>query len=367
MIHTARLKTERYYDSLDGMLGRFDSFAAADRYKGNDLDSLKQWQVRQREVLSDLMGLSRLMDADYRDSDMDEDWECTEEECKELKGGIRRLKLLLKLNRFDSLPMYVLEPAGESKGTFLALAGHQGAGKYSVAGVSEIPAVREKIEFFGYDYGLKLAELGYTAICPDPRGFGDRRDKAAQGDETKDILSCSCRNVANMAIPLGLSVAGLCVYDYINLIDYIESSGRWSMDNLGCIGFSGGGMQTLYLTAVEPRIKRAVISGYMYGVRDALLILNNNCSCNYIPGLWEHMDMGDVACLIAPRPLLIQSCRDDHLNGPRGLENVYEQMDIIRKAYELYGEADRLKHDIRPGEHHFHSEVLKPTLEEFDR
>lgn len=57
--------------------------------------------------------------------------------------------------------------------------------------------------------------------------------------------------------------------------------GAWSLRELGCVGFSGGGMQTLYLAAPDERVRWALISGYLYGVRDALLTLNNNCSCNY--------------------------------------------------------------------------------------
>ena len=40
-------------------------------------------------------------------------------------------------------------------------------------------------------------------------------------------------------------------------------------------------MQTIYLAALDERVRWALISGYLYGVRDALLTLNNNCSCNY--------------------------------------------------------------------------------------
>lgn len=30
--------------------------------------------------------------------------------------------------------------------------------------------------------------MGYTVICPDPRGFGERREKATQGDEDAQII-----------------------------------------------------------------------------------------------------------------------------------------------------------------------------------
>ena len=70
------------------------------------------------------------------------------------------------------------------------------------------------------------------------------------------------------------------------------------------------------------------MSGYLYGVDDSLLHLNGNCSCNYTPGLWRLLDMGDIASLIAPHPLLVQSCEEDHLNGSRGLKNVDEQLEM---------------------------------------
>lgn len=359
------MHVSRYYDSLAEMLKRYDRVSAKDRFNGSDAAELAKWQSKERESLGKLTGTKRLLEDDGKLGNKALRYDLEKTDCETLSDGIIRSRLVLGIDKLNYIPMYVLEPADKPKGTVLALGGHQGAGSYSVAGVSDIPIVKEKIDFFGYDYGLKLARLGYTAICPDPRGFADRRDAAVQGDDAKDWIACSCRNISNMAIPMGLSVIGLCVYDCIKLIDYMELTGEWNTDNLGCIGFSGGGMQTLFLTALEPRIKLAMISGYMYGYRDSLLKLNNNCSCNYVPGLWEHLDMGDIGCLIAPRPVLIQSCESDHLNGERGLVNVYEQVDIMRKAYALFGKEANLRHDIRPGGHKFHSEPMEGFLKEY--
>ena len=416
-------KITTYYDSLPGMLRYYDGVAEKDRFTGNTSDELNDWQVKSRKTLSEVIGLKRLLEAgseggilspglqaglaeDARSEEaLDPSPVCELVDSVSIEDGITREKYLFHVDEYTIMSMYVLRPAGASKGTYLALAGHQGGGKESVAGVRDVKCIREKTDFFNYDYGLKLAKMGYLTICPDPRGFGERRDEAAQGDTPDKILSSSCRNLANMTIPMGLSVIGLCVYDYVRLIDHLsgpdnmitgivgesgESAGQDKVDGniktgstveadevagqdkvdptdktaaetgkVSVIGFSGGGMQALYLAALDERVKNVIISGYMYGVKDSLLILNNNCSCNFVPGLWEHFDMGDIACMIAPRPLIIQSCEDDHLNGPRGLENVYEQIKIIRRAYELYGAGDVLTHDIRPGEHHFHDEVLK--------
>ena len=135
-----------------------------------------------------------------------------------------------------------------------------------------------------------------------------------------------------------------------------------SPDGLGCVGFSGGGMQTLYLSALDERIRKVFISGYLYGAKDALLHLNGNCSCNYVPGLWRLFDMGDIASLIAPRPLVVQSADHDHLNGPRGLANVEEQLSIVRQAYGILGHEDRIRWEVIPGEHHFGCEHLEEDL-----
>ena len=153
----------------------------------------------------------------------------------------------------------------------------------------------------------------------------------------------------------------------MRLIDYVEERGEWRTDDLGCVGFSGGGLQTLYLAALDDRVRRAVISGYLYGFKDSLLELNGNCSCNYVPGLWKAFDMGDIASLIAPRPLVIQSGCSDHLNGPRGIKNADEQVEIIRSAYRLNGAEDRLIHHHYEGGHQFHEEDLKEDLERMEK
>jgi hypothetical protein len=133
---------------------------------------------------------------------------------------------------------------------------------------------------------------------------------------------------------------------------------------VGCIGLSGGGLQTLYLSALDERVACAVISGYFYGVDDSLLYLSDNCDCNYVPRLWEYVDMGDLGALIAPRPLLIESARQDPLNGPRGIDNVIEQVDITRRAYDLLGAGDKIAHDMFDGGHTWHGTLAMAWLEE---
>ena len=71
---------------------------------------------------------------------------------------------------------------------------------------------------------------------------------------------------------------------------------------------------------------------------------------------------GHAEAIPAPRPLLIQTCRDDRQNGPRGIENVMEQMEILRVAYRLLGAERRLIHEICDGGHRWHGEHLRENL-----
>lgn len=354
------IKIEKYYGSLPGMLKKYGKVSRSDCFCGKNRKEFEEWKSGARKLLGELIGLPRMESCALEPVLL---------ERISLEKGISREKVLLQVEPDTWMPVYILIPDGEQKGTFLALPGHMGAGKYSVAGCGEIPAVKKSIEQFNYDYGLRLARQGYVAVCPDCRGFGERRDEALQGDEPEQFLNSTCFQLAHMAEPLGQTVIGMCTWDFMRLIDYLYERKEWDVSELGCVGFSGGGMQTLWLTALDERVKRAIISGYLYGYRDSLLVLNGNCSCNYVPHLWEHMDMGDIASLIAPRPFAVQSCRDDHLNGERGLKNVFEQMEIVRSAYELYDKAELLFHDIREGEHCFHPEIFEeiPWLSTSDR
>ncbi len=346
----------KYYGSLGNMKAKFDRYARQSCFQGETRSEHEQWKQDARVILSDLLGLDKMDQVPL---------EPVVEECITLENGIVREKVIIQTEEDVWMPMYILIPPRVSdtrQNVFLAPPGHMGAGKYSVAGCYEIGAVAEAIERFQYDYGMQLAKLGNIVLCPDCRGFGERRDEALQKDEENAFLNSTCFHLSHMALGLGETVVGMCAWDLMRAIDYVETRTDWKIGKIGCVGFSGGGMQTLYASALDERIEIVMISGYMYGFKDSLQILNGNCNCNYVPHLWEHFDMGDIASLIAPRPLVIQSCREDNLNGSRGLDNVYEQMDIIRKAYRLYDAEDDLAHDIQEGGHCWHGDRLEELL-----
>ena len=98
-------------------------------------------------------------------------------------------------------------------------------------------------------------------------------------------------------------------------------------------------------------------------IGDSFVRLNTNCSCNFVPSLFLHFDVADIAGLVAPRPLVIQSAREDHLAGERGLDNVLEPMEELKKVYSLLGAENRICHHIVGGPHHFEKEGIMEAID----
>ena len=355
------ISIKRYYTCLEHLQKRFDRYGRKDAFHAESKEQYREWKTHVRAVLTELIGLPYMENCPLRPA--------TEERAV-IEDGIVREKIRIQVEPDVWMPVYILIPPENSRvrtggkpKCALAPPGHMGAGKYAVAGVDDILAVKDSIERFHYDYGLQLAKLGYVALCNDSRGFGERREAALQGDGEQQFLNSTCNELSRMAQSLGETVIGMCTWDLMRLLDYAGERGEWDTEDIGCLGFSGGGMQTLWLSALDDRISYAVISGYFYGYKDSLLTLNGNCSCNYVPGLWNHVDMGDIGALLAPRPVMIQSCREDHLNGERGLANVLEQLEIMKSAYSLFGAEENIFHDIQEGGHCWHGERLPEFLE----
>jgi fermentation-respiration switch protein FrsA (DUF1100 family) len=74
----------------------------------------------------------------------------------------------------------------------------------------------------------------------------------------------------------------------------------------------------------------------------------DHCPCNYVPGLLQDAEMYDIAGLIAPRPLLVESGTADHIFPLSGAMEAYER---VRSVYAALEAADRIDKDVFEGGH----------------
>lgn len=344
--NSKRYQTHPYMQERWKRVGRKLAFSAT------SVRELKTWRRKTEQTLKALTGYDTMVPSHLRPV-VTEETAC---------DGYRRQRVEIQTEPGVRMPLYVLIPDGKPPfPAVIATHGHGSGGKCAVVNLRENPGVAAVIDQQHYGYGVAFARAGFITFCPDARGFGERQEDAARGG---GILESSCQWLNNMGIPLGQTVTGMWAWDLHRLVDYIETRRDAVPNRIGCGGLSGGGKQTLWAAAFDERIKCVVISGYFYGYKEALLDQYTNCSCNYVPHLYEHVDMGDIAALIAPRPLLIETGSRDSLNGAGGLKNVMSQMRITMKAYRLLKVTHCLKHDIFDGEHRWNGFEAIPWMKQ---
>jgi len=115
----------------------------------------------------------------------------------------------------------------------------------------------------------------------------------------------------------------------------------------------------LFLAAITEKITAVVVSGYFCSFQASILGMRH-CECNYVPGILQLGEMGDIAALIAPRPLCLVNGRYDPIFPIQG---AIEQFETVKRAYEVNGRTAACQLAIHPGEHAYH---LPSSLDWFE-
>jgi len=225
----------------------------------------------------------------------------------------------------------------------VALHGH-GYGKDDIVGIWEDGTDRTIPDGYQKDFGISLVKNGFVTFAIEQACFGERRELE---DIAKDKYQSSCRKASFWAMLLGKTVIGMRVWDVMRAIDYLETRKEVKASSIGVMGISGGGMTSLFSSALDERVKAVVVSGYLNTFKDSILSIYH-CECNYIPGILKYAEMYDIACLIAPRALLVESGTKDNIFPIKATEFSISK---VKKVYELLGVPDKLDVDIFEGRH----------------
>jgi cephalosporin-C deacetylase-like acetyl esterase len=123
-------------------------------------------------------------------------------------------------------------------------------------------------------------------------------------------------------------------------------------EKLGVTGISGGGSQSFFIAAADPRIKAAapVCGASTFKAHITTRTVDGHCDC-MVPINTYQIDFQDIGALIAPRPLLIAQADRDGLNT---IESVRELHDDIKEMYDLYGVPENISLVESPGGHSYH-------------
>lgn len=134
---------------------------------------------------------------------------------------------------------------------------------------------------------------------------------------------------------------------------------------IGCAGLSGGGMRTVFMAGLEPRIKCAVCVGFMTTWKD--LLLNKSFThtwMTYAPLVPNDMDFPEILGLRVPIPVYVQNDIDDGLYTLEGMEKADE---ILREVYRKANAQDYYKCTFYPGIHKFDIKMQGDAFDWFDK
>lgn len=267
-------------------------------------------------------------------------------ETKEFDNYIRE-KWELDVVPGRSMPFYVLMPSSRDKvsKTVLCLHGH-GNGAKDIINMPVNDEAKELISILNTDYALQCVKKGWCAVAPELFTFGERVDFV---EDARVGFDGGCEKPSLNAIHIGKTLIGIRAKDICTLIDWMSFQDKFDMSDLACIGLSGGGMMTMYVSGLDERIKRTLIAGYITEARGSILEIRH-CSCNYVPNLGKWADFPDIAGLIAPRHVIVQSGRKDAIFP---IESVRRAFEKIKKMYMVFNEPDRIHLHEHDGYHSF--------------
>ncbi len=173
------------------------------------------------------------------------------------------------------------------------------------------------------NFARRFAAKGCIALCPEQIGLGGR---------TLPEDKVSYQVLIHGLNMLGHTLIGLRYWDLVRALDLLETMQQVDPKRIGVMGLSLGGEMTLFLAALQTRVRAASICGYLSSHLNTFLD-QPHCTCGHLRDLAKHFEHVDLAALIAPRPLFVDSGRQDPQFPSKDARAAVRQ---LRPIYELY-------------------------------
>jgi dienelactone hydrolase len=270
--------------------------------------------------------------------------------------GYRREKFVFTSRPGLMVLGYLLTPkhVAPPHAPVICIPGH-GRGVDDIVGIDDKGRDRTDKSGYQHDFAIQVTEHGMAAVAIEPLAFGCRRDPRTK---KRGLSTSACQPAAGAALLFGQTMIGWRVWDVMRTLDWMETRPELDARRAGCMGISGGGTCTLFAAALEPRIRAALVSGYLNTFRDSILSLAH-CMDNYVPGILNWAEMYDVAGLIAPRPLFVESGEKDDIFP---IEASRASFNRVREIYKVFGAERNVEQEVFDGPHEFHGKQGLPFL-----
>lgn len=212
--------------------------------------------------------------------------------------------------------------------------------------VHEVPQAR----------GPSLALNGYVCLSVDAFGSGERTTTHGTDEYHGANLGASLMNV-------GESLLGFQVSDNMRAVDLLTSLPYVDASNIGATGASGGGNQTMWLSAVDERIK-ACMPVVSVGTFESA-VMGSNCICELLIDGLTFTEASGVLALIAPRA--IKMCNHEQDSNPTfypaEMQRSYQN---ARPIFKMLGAENKIAYQLFNLKHGYWPENREAMLGWFD-
>ncbi len=163
----------------------------------------------------------------------------------------------------------------------------------------------------------------------------------------------------------GYTPAGVEAWNGMRAIDYLQSRPEVDPARIGMTGRSGGGAYTWYTAALDERIRVAVPVAGITDLRNHVIdgTVKGHCDCMFMVNT-HRWDYGQLAALIAPRPLLIANSDKDPIFPLDGVVRIHS---AVARIYALHKASERLGLLITEGPHKDTQDLQVPAFRWFNR
>ena len=281
------------------------------RFRGTTQAEWQVWHAELCERLWDLLGVGDFPWQPYGPEELH-----PEVEERTQVDGLWRERVWLSTDEDLRVPAYLFLPA-EAEGPRPAIIVFPGHGT--------IDQTAGLVKSYQRANALELARAGFVTLTMELRGFGKL---GALGHLQIDAA----------ARLIGRTWYGLLVHDGMRAVDYLLTRPEVDPGRIGATGIGAGGALTMYTSALDDRVQVALVNSYL-GKYVVMSLDEEHCPCNDIPGILRYAEMGDVAALIAPRPVMFVNGRRD----PATSHAARGSFAIVHQVYRLLGVPRRAK------------------------
>lgn len=351
-------------------------------FRRNEWPNLETWRKAAKERIAERMAIPAIVDLPKVNiiKQYAYDGLHVEELSWQLPYGRSTEAILLKpLNAKEKLPaILAFHDHGGNK--------YFGTKKITKTSEQQHPLMQEhqKEYYEGLAWANEMAKRGYVVLVADAFTFASRRvmlqdvpaplRNGLSDPDPQNADDISAYNkwagehehvIAKSLFSAGTTWPGVFFAEDKIALDILCAREDVDANRIGCGGLSGGGLRTVFMGGLDPRIKCAVCVGFMTTWKDFVLHKSfTHTWMVYVPLLPNELEFPEILGLRTPLATLVLNNEQDDLYT---LSEMKEADKILSDVYKKAGATDHFKCSYYPGPHKFDAKMQSEAFGWFDK